>query len=263
MSDYRHKKRFGQNFLRDQNIVRKIVTAALLTTADRALEIGPGLGALTDELLHAAGQVEVMEVDRDLLARLKERHDPRLLVHEGDALLLQWDQLLRNPPYVLVANLPYNISTPILFKIIEHRDVFKRLVLMFQKEVGDRIRASPGTKNYGVLSIFSQLHFSIEQVCSVAPTAFIPSPKVHSVVLAFTPLAKPRAHLTNAGLFRKVVRAAFNQRRKTLRNALRLLDIDAALLDSALMEVAIDPQRRGETLTLEEFAALSNAIAVQ
>ncbi len=173
----RPKKRFGQNFLRDPSVVAKILAAARLEADDRVLEIGPGLGALTDRLLAAAGEVTVMEVDRDLIAGLQARQEPRLRIVEGDCLTLDWPALLERPPYKLVANLPYNISSQVLFRILDHRELFSRLVLMFQKEVGDRLCAAPGSSAYGILSVFCQLVFDIRRVTVVAPGAFFPPPR--------------------------------------------------------------------------------------
>lgn len=256
----RPKKRFGQNFLRDPSVVDRILAAARLEADDRILEIGPGLGVLTDRLLAATAEVTVMEVDRDLITGLEARREPRLQVVAGDCLEIDWPSLLERPPYKLVANLPYNISSQVLFKILDHRELFSRLVLMFQKEVGDRLCAAPGTSAYGILSVFCQLVFDIRRVTVVPPGAFYPPPKVHSVVLEFVPLARPRVAVDDPRLFRRVVKGAFGQRRKTLRNALLGAGFPAAVIDAALAGCGIDPQRRGETLELAEFAALSAAV---
>jgi 16S rRNA (adenine1518-N6/adenine1519-N6)-dimethyltransferase len=260
MIDVRPKKRFGQNFLRDQSVVERILSAAGVDAGGRVLEIGPGLGALTERLLERGAEMTVMEVDRELAARLEERHEPRLTVHQGDALRLDWEALLFAPPYRLVANLPYNISSQILFKILDHHRLFSRLVLMFQKEVGDRICAAPGGRDYGILSVFCQLWFDVKRVTVVHPGAFFPPPKVQSVVLCFEPLAAPRVPVADEAFFRRVVKGAFAQRRKTLRNALVGAGF-AAGLDAALADCGIDPGRRGETLSLAEFARLSERLA--
>jgi len=260
MIDVRPKKRFGQNFLRDQNVVERILEAAEVAAGTQVLEIGPGLGALTERLLERGAEMTVMEVDRELAARLAERDEPRLTVHQGDALRLDWETLLSAPPYRLVANLPYNISSQILFKILDHHRLFSRLVLMFQKEVGDRICASPGGRDYGILSVFCRLWFDIERVTVVHPGAFFPPPKVQSVVLCFTPLAAPRVPVADEPFFRRVVKGAFSQRRKTLRNALAGSGF-AEGLDAALFAAGIAPVRRGETLSLAEFARLSECLA--
>lgn len=259
---YRTKKRFGQHFLADGNIVRRILEAAAIAPGDRVLEIGPGLGVLTDELLARAGEVHVMEIDADLVARLQQRPEAHLRVHAGDALALDWRRLLPHPRYRLVANLPYNISTQIVFKLLDHADLFQRLVLMFQQEVGDRLAASPGGKDYGILSVLCRQYFDIRSVCRVAPGCFRPPPKVNSIVLAFDPLPAPRVPVRDPRLLVRVVKAAFNQRRKTLRNSLRALGCEPAVVNAALAAAEIDGIRRGETLSLEEFAALADRFAL-
>jgi len=258
--DYKAKKQYGQNFLRDRRVLGQILEAAELSAADKVLEIGPGLGALTDLMLPLAGLVRVMEVDNELVARLQTRSAENLIIHQGDALRLPWATLLVDPPYKLVANLPYNISSQILFRILDHRPLFSRLVLMFQKEVGDRLCARPGGKDYGILSVHCQLWFAIRRVTIVAPGAFVPVPKVDSVVLAFTPLATPRAVVEDEPFFRRVVKGAFGQRRKTLRNALLGAGFIEAGLRVALEQSEIDGGRRAETLSIEEFAALAREL---
>jgi 16S rRNA (adenine1518-N6/adenine1519-N6)-dimethyltransferase len=258
--DHRPKKRFGQNFLHDRHVVASILAAAELQPGDRVLEIGPGLGVLTDGMLPLVSELLVLEVDRDLAARLRERTVPHLTVHEGDALRLDWRHLLARPPYKLVANLPYNISSQVLFKVLDHRDRLGRLVLMFQKEVGDRLCASPGSRDYGILSVLCRLWYDVLRVVQVPPGAFHPAPKVHSVVLRFEPLPAPRVPVADEAFFRRVVKAAFAQRRKTLRNTLCGSGFAPDGVDAALAATGIDPQRRGETLDLAEFAVLAEAL---
>jgi len=258
--DHRPKKCFGQNFLRDRQVVEQIISAAELEPDDRVLEIGPGLGVLTDRMLPLAREVVVVEVDRDLAAALRSRPEEHLTVHEGDVLSLDWASLLPSPPYKMVANLPYNISSQILFRILDHRQRLGRLILMFQKEVGDRLAALPGTKDYGILSVFCQLWFDIRRVTLVPPGAFYPAPKVTSVVLSFEPLSQPRVVVGDEGFFRRVVKGAFAQRRKTLRNSLTGSGFTPAAVDSALAAAGIEPGRRGETLTLADFARLAEAL---
>ena len=257
--EYRTKKRFGQHFLHDQGVIDKIMTAAALDGSQRVVEIGPGLGVLTDRLLPLAAQVEVMEIDRDLIERLNQRSDPGLIVHGGDVLKLPWGELFNQPPYVMVANLPYNISSQVVFRILEYRHLFERLVLMFQREVGERLLAAPGSKDYGILSVLCQLWFDLRNVTLVRPGAFNPPPKVDSIVLHFQRRVTPRVDPVDEGLFRKVVKGAFTQRRKTLRNSLQGAGFMAAEIDAALTTTGIDPGRRGETLHLEEFSALTRA----
>ena len=261
MSSHRPRKRFGQNFLRDRQVVERILSAADLQDTIFGIEIGPGLGVLTDELLSRAGQVEVMEIDRDLIERLRQRQNTKLIIHEGDALRLDWERLLTRAPYKLVANLPYNISSQILFQVLDHHALFSRLVLMFQKEVGDRLCADPGTGDYGILSVLCRLWFDIERITRVKPGAFHPPPKVDSVVLAFTPLASPRVDVSDEAFFRKIVKAAFAQRRKTLANALKSAGFEPDRVEEALVHNQLDARIRGESLSLEQFAALANWLA--
>ncbi len=188
--NHRPRKRFGQNFLRDQHVLNRIVAAADLQASDRIMEIGPGLGALTERLLATGLPVLAVEIDRDLGAALQARAEQNLVVRIGDVLRLDWTELLRDPPYKLIANLPYNISSQILFKVLDHRQAFQRLVLMFQKEVGDRLVATEGTRDYGILSVLMQTWFRIERVVKVPPGAFFPPPKVDSVVLCLEPLQR-------------------------------------------------------------------------
>jgi len=254
---YQTKKRFGQHFLHDHTVIDKIITAAQLEVQTRVVEIGPGLGVLTDELLPRTAHVQVMEIDRDLIERLEARHDPRLTIHAGDVLKLPWRELLDQPPYTLVANLPYNISSQIVFRLIDHRDLFQRVVLMFQREVGERLVATPGGKDYGILSVLCQLWFDMRTITLVKPGAFTPPPKVDSIVLSFTPLTKPRVELVDEVLFKKVVKGAFTQRRKTLRNSLQASGFTASEIDPVLHQAGVSPSCRGETLSLQNFSDLT------
>ncbi|MBN1958300.1 MAG: 16S rRNA (adenine(1518)-N(6)/adenine(1519)-N(6))-dimethyltransferase RsmA [Desulfuromonadales bacterium] len=260
---YRTKKRFGQHFLHDPAVIDKIIAAAQLDPDQRVIEIGPGLGVLTDRLLPAAEQVQVVEIDRDLIERLEQRGDANLIVHAGDVLKLPWRTLFTRPPYTLVANLPYNISSQIVFRLLDHRDLFQRLVLMFQREVGERLVASPGSKDYGILSVLCQLWFDIDKVALVRPGAFRPPPKVDSVVLHFKPLSSPRVDPIDAELFKKVVKGAFTQRRKTIKNSLRAAGFDPDTVDTALSHAGISPSTRGETLTLKNFSDLTREFITQ
>jgi 16S rRNA (adenine1518-N6/adenine1519-N6)-dimethyltransferase len=254
---HRPKKRFGQNFLQDRHVVEGILTAADLDSRDRVLEIGPGLGALTERLLPQVSRLHVIEIDRDLAAGLQARTDQNLVVHPGDALALDWNHFLTEPPYKLIANLPYNISSQIVFKILDHRHLFSRLVLMFQKEVGERLCASPGGRDYGILSVLCQVWFDVRRVLRVPPGAFYPPPKVHSAVLCFDALEHPRIDVADEAFFRRVVKAAFAQRRKTLRNSLIGSGFGFEGLEESMLAAGIDPRRRAETLDLEEFGRLA------
>jgi len=258
---HRPRKRFGQNFLRDRHVLDRITAAAELTATDRVLEVGPGPGALTERLLMSGVDLLAVEIDRDLAAALGDRSEAKLQIIEGDVLRLDWPEMLSHPPYKMVANLPYNISSQVLFKVLDHRELFSRLVLMFQREVGERLLAAPATRDYGVLSVLVQTWYDVSRVVKVPPTAFVPAPKVDSVVLLLTPLERPRVDLVDVDTFRRLVRGAFAQRRKTLRNSLLGSGWAAAQIDSAFHSVAIEPSRRGETLTLHEFALLANCLS--
>ncbi len=260
MSNPRPRKRFGQNFLHDQHVLDRIVAAAELQETDRVLEIGPGPGALTTRLLATGLPVLAVEIDRDLAKALEERDEANLEVKTGDVLRFNWSELLTLPPYKLIANLPYNISSQILFKVLEHRNAFSCLVLMFQKEVGERLVASEGSRSYGILSVLMQTWFHVEKVIKVPPGAFFPPPKVDSVVLRMMPLSKPRVDVHNEALYRKLVKSAFAQRRKTVRNSLLGSGWQAEQIDQAFEITKIDPGRRGETFTIEEFGALANLL---
>ena len=254
---YQTKKRFGQHFLHDRTVIDKIITAAQLDLEKQVVEIGPGLGVLTDELLPRSAHVQVMEIDHDLISLLEARKDSRLTVHSGDVLKLPWRELFDHPPYTLVANLPYNISSQIVFRLIEHRDLFQRMVLMFQREVGERLVATPGGKDYGILSVLCQLWYDIKTVTLVKPGAFNPPPKVDSIVLHFQPLSAPRVDPVDEVLFKKVVKGAFTQRRKTLRNSLLASGFSSVDIDYSLQQSGILPGCRGETLSLQNFSDLT------
>ncbi|MFO7577616.1 MAG: 16S rRNA (adenine(1518)-N(6)/adenine(1519)-N(6))-dimethyltransferase RsmA [Pelovirga sp.] len=256
---YQTKKRFGQHFLHDRGVIEKIIAAARLTPEQRVLEIGPGLGVLTDQLLERVAEVVVMEIDRDLIAGLEQRRNPKLVIHQGDALQNDWVSLLCQPPYTLVANLPYNISSQVLFRLLDHRQLFSRLVLMFQREVAERLIASPGSKDYGILSVLCQLWFDMDKVTLVKPGAFNPPPRVDSMVLSFVPLATPRVDPVDHVLFTRLVKGSFTQRRKTLRNSLLASGFSGPDIDHCLHAAGIDPGCRGETLGLDQFAALTRS----
>ena len=267
MERIRPKKALGQNFLTDRNVLARIVDTVELSPDDHVLEVGPGQGALTRLLAAQAAQVVAVELDRQLVPLLRREFADlgTVEVVEADILRADLPELLGSRwkgRWKVAANLPYNISTPVLFQFMEHRQLFSRLVLMLQKEVGERLAAPPDCKEYGVLSVLCQLHFDIRREFLVKPGSFFPAPKVDSVVLRLVPLAEPRVAVGDEALFRRVVKAAFSQRRKTLWNCLKsgqFLD-DEVLLRQVLDGCGINPSRRGETLSLEEFARLENAL---
>jgi len=257
----------GQNFLTDHNVISRIVDLVTPAPGDHILEIGPGQGAMTRELVSSGATIVAVELDRrlaPLLAREFAAND-NFTVVEADILKTNLQQLLgsrSSVPWKVAANLPYNISSQVLIKFLETPRLFSHLVLMLQKEVGDRLAAPPACKDYGILTVFCRLHFDVTREFIVRPGSFYPVPKVDSAVLSFRPLPAPRVDVGDEGLFRQVVKASFSQRRKTLWNCLRsanMLDSSenlAATLDSC----GIDQGRRGETLSLEEFALLTKAL---
>ena len=254
----RAKKSLGQNFLRDQSVVEPIVGALNLTKEDVVIEIGPGQGALTEVLVEKAGRVLAIEFDRDLMSPLRVQFhsfDNFELVN-ADALSFDFTQYYSDGKKLkLVANLPYNISTPILQRLIEQRHAFSSIVLMFQREVVDRITAKPGNKERGYLSVLVEDAFETENLFDVPPQAFQPVPKVWSGVVRLTPKSSV---VTDHTAFRKVLSCSFAQKRKTILNNLKYVYEDAA---DILFAAEIEPLRRAETLTLNEWRKLAGTIS--
>ena len=252
------KKSFGQNFLIDQNIIDKIINAANPASADTVVEIGPGRGALTERLIDLAGEVIAVELDRDLASLLREkfaRYSNFRLI-EADAVNLDFASVLRTElvPSKLVANLPYNVSTAILQSLAGQKHLFSEMVLMFQREVAERITTEPGTSERGYLTVIVEANFDVERLFDVPPAAFRPTPKVWSSVVKLTPRF---VEIANDDLFQKLVSAGFAQRRKTIQNNLKTLYPDAHVL---LERSNIEPNRRAETLTLEEWLKLTRNV---
>jgi 16S rRNA (adenine1518-N6/adenine1519-N6)-dimethyltransferase len=245
----------------DRGIVRRIVAAAGVAPGDTVLEIGPGRGFLTDGLLEAGARVVAVEMDRGLHGALAERlkDEARLTLRHGDAL--RFDLSTVPAPYKVVANLPYQVTTPLLFRLLEARPAPAVAVLMVQREVADRLLAAPGTKEYGVLTLGVRARALCEACFAVPPGAFRPPPKVRSTVVRITPRASPMLPETEMAAFMAVVRAALGRRRKTLRNALATLDLPPERGAAALAAAGIDPGARGETLDPAAFLRLHRALA--
>lgn len=259
---FRFTKSLGQNFLVDQNIVRDIVKGAEVSKEDYVIEIGPGVGTLTKELLKEAASVTAIELDDKLLPILKEElkeYENFHLIH-GDATKVQLDAVYLGKEIKLVANLPYYVTTPIITKILNDKVAFSSLTIMIQKEVAERMDAVPGTKDYGSLSVLVQYYCDTKIVRSVPPESFMPRPKVDSTVIRLTKLEKPRAHVEDEALFFKIVRMVFTMRRKTLSNNLKSLGYTREFIEEVLEAAGIDLKARGETLSVEKFAELSNVI---
>ena len=246
------RKRFGQHFLHDPGVRQRIVDAVDVRPGDRIVEIGPGPGAITERLVAAAGRIDAIEIDRDLAAALAARFGPAIDLHVGDALAFDFAALAgqRGGPLRIVGNLPYNISTPLLFHLLDSVDHLVDLHVMLQKEVVDRMAALPGSEAYGRLTVMLAPRLEITRLFDVGPGAFQPPPRVWSAVARLTVLPEPRFPVPAS--FALVVAAAFSQRRKTLRNSLRGL-----VPDAAFAACGVDPGARPETLPPQAFAALA------
>jgi len=255
MHGHRPRKRFGQNFLADPHYVRKIVDAVDPKPGDNLVEIGPGLGALTGALIERAGRIAAIEIDRDLASRLRERFPPdRLTLHEMDALAFDFATL--GNALRIVGNLPYNISSPLLFHLASYESRLRDIHVMLQREVVARMTAVPGTADYGRLTVMLQARFRVTRLFTVPAGAFRPAPKVESAVARLVPLGSAGPSIADEASFARIVAAAFGQRRKTLRNALSSIAEDAAMRDAG-----VDPSVRGETLAVGDFVRLANALA--
>ena len=249
----RARKRFGQHFLTDRHYVDRIVRAIDPKPGDAMAEIGPGTGILTDELVQHLAHLHVIEIDRDLAAALRKRFAPgKVTVHQADALEFEFESL--PAPLRVVGNLPYNVSTPILFRMAALADRLRDCVFMLQKEVVERMVAAPATPEYGRLSVMLQYRFAMSLAVRVPPGAFTPPPKVDSAVVRMVPLGAERPHAKDEGLFGRIVLEAFSHRRKMLRSAVRSL-----VTPQAFEAARIEPTRRGETLSVAEFVALADA----
>ena len=253
-----HKKHFGQHFLHDTTILGRIVQAIAPQPGERVVEIGPGDGALTLPLLRALGRLTVIELDRDLIPRLRSAAEGvgELELVNADVLRVDLAALGQGKPLRVVGNLPYNISSPILFHCLDHLDAIGDMHFMLQKEVVDRMAAAPGSKVYGRLSVMLQLACRVEPLLEVPPAAFRPPPKVDSAVVRLTPLPLAQRPTTDAATIARVVRAAFGQRRKTLSNALR-----EVVTVEQIQATGIDPRVRAEQLAPVAFVALAEIVA--
>ncbi len=262
----RPRKRRGQHFLADPEIRDRIVKAAGVIPGTAVIEIGPGTGELTEALLAAGASVLALELDPDLAAILSERLGgfPELTVRIADVLTFDFNAELGDHPargaLRVVANIPYYITTPLVLRLLEFPALFRQLFLTVQKEVADRLEAVPGSKAYGALTLACQYRAATHRIFLIPRSAFYPAPEVDSALVRFDLLESPPVHAANPSNLFAVIRAAFGQRRKTLRNALRHGGWEPAVVEAALERVGIAATRRGETLRLEEFARLSDAL---
>jgi len=258
----RPRRRWGQHFLCDPGVARRIVDTAELGPGSSVLEIGPGLGALTGDLVARAARVYLIEVDAGLAARLRDRwgDDARVRLVEGDVLALPLAELVAEPAVTVVANLPYNIATPVLFRLLELRARFPRAVVMLQREMAARLAARPRSADYGVTSVLVQAFAEVRVVFRVSRRSFLPPPEVDSAVVDIRWSVAPRVAVGDVALFRDVVRAGFGQRRKMLRNALAPLAARRGVVaDAVLAHAGIPATARAETLDLDAFARLADA----
>jgi 16S rRNA (adenine1518-N6/adenine1519-N6)-dimethyltransferase len=262
MSNTTHtpRKRFGQNFLHDHSVISNIFASLQIKPGEHWVEIGPGQGALTAPLLDKNIALDVVELDRDLVRLLKDKFKDKLIdnknltIHSADALKFDFSALVKQEEKLrIIGNLPYNISTPLLFRLLENASCIADMQFMLQKEVVDRICATPGSKKYGRLSVMMQYYCSTECLFDVFPESFDPAPKVMSAVIRLVPHPKPPVVVNDLAVFKQVVTQAFSQRRKTLRNSLKKL-----ISEDCFVSLGIDPVARAETISLFEFANLSN-----
>ena len=259
----RADKKLGQNFLIDESVVRRIVEAAELTPEDTVLEVGPGIGTLTQGLAESGASVVAVELDKRLLPVLDvtlEGYDNVRIVN-GDILQVDIMEQVQKPDFKCCANLPYYITTPIIFAILEKRLPMERLVVMVQKEVAERMAAKPGSKDYGALSVAIQYFTEPEIAFIVPPSSFIPAPSVDSAVIVCKRRSTPPVEVCDENLFFRVVKVAFSLRRKMLSNSLKNMGIKGEQVTKWLELAGVDGKRRAETLSLEDFAALTNTFA--
>lgn len=261
--DIKMSKKLGQNFLIKRGIVDEIVHAAELTVGEPVLEVGPGIGTLTQGLAQSGADVTAIELDRRLLEVLDTTlasYDNVRIIH-GDVLKLDLPTIMNQKPFKVVANLPYYITTPIIMSLLESKLPIERLVVMVQKEVALRMVAKPGTKDYGALSVAVQYYTEPDIVLDVPPKSFLPAPAVTSSVIRCVLRDKPPVDVIDEKLFFRVVKAGFAQRRKTFSNTMKTTGLTRDRIEELLAKANIDGQRRGETFTLQEFADVANAWA--
>jgi 16S rRNA (adenine1518-N6/adenine1519-N6)-dimethyltransferase len=255
---HRPRKRFGQNFLRDDGVISRIAGSIYAKANDHLVEIGPGQGALTESLIGSGCQLDVIELDRDLVPGLLAAFSihPRFKLHSADALKFDYAALTEAGEGLrVVGNLPYNIATPLIFKLLENATIIQDMHFMLQLEVVERLAASPGSKTWGRLGIMAQYQCQVEHLFDVPPEAFNPPPKVQSAIVRLTPWKDSPWPACDEVQLRRIVQASFSQRRKTLRNNLKGI-IDAGQLET----LGIDPGARAETLELIQFIEITNAI---
>lgn len=259
LSQHGHKarKRFGQNFLHDQYVIDKIIRAIHPAADDQLVEIGPGTGALTEPLLEACGHLNVIELDRDLVPVLRTKffNYPDFRIHEADALNFNFSQLANGKRLRIVGNLPYNISTPLIFHLLSHHQLVQDMHFMLQKEVVERLASAPGSSTYGRLSIMAQYFCRVEPLFIVGPGSFNPPPKVDSAIVRLVPHQTLPTEAKDIRLLQQVVREAFSMRRKTIRNTLKKL-----LSANEISSLGLDTGLRPERLALQDYVRIADAL---
>lgn len=261
--NFRFSKSLGQNFLIDDSVLEDIVEGAEVSEEDLVIEIGPGVGTLTRELIKKAKRVVAIELDSNLIPILTEEigNEEKFSLIHNDALKVNFDEIMAGEKSVkLVANLPYYVTTPIIAKLLNEGYKFKSLTIMIQKEVAERMNSEPNCKEYGSISVLVQYFCTTKIIRKVAPSSFMPRPKVDSIVIRLDRLEQPRVELKDEKLFFDIVRNSFNMRRKTLWNALKSFGLDKESMEGVFKDAGIDQKRRGETLSIEEFGALANSL---
>ncbi len=250
---HRARKRFGQNFLSDPGIIQRIIQSIHPQPGQHIIEIGPGLGALTCPILEIVGEMDVVELDRDIIPKLQLNCglDSKLHIHNVDVLKFDFASLPYSPPLRIIGNLPYNISTPIIFHLVKYSDIIQDMFFMLQKEVVERLAARPDTSNYSRLSVMAQYYFNVTPLFLVPPQSFRPAPKVDSAIVRLVPHTERPVQVDDPEAFAKLVSLAFSHRRKTLRNVLK-----DTLTPAQIEAAGIDPAARAQTLSLQQFAAL-------
>lgn len=258
-TSHRARKRFGQNFLRDQQVIDRIIQSIGPTENDHLVEIGPGQGALTKQLAASGAKLDCIELDRDLADHLSKQFKDfeNVTIHQQDILKFALEELTEQQQSLrVIGNLPYNISTPVLFHLLKSHSLIKDMTFMLQLEVVQRLAAGVGDKNYGRLGLMLQYFCQVEHLFNVPATAFTPQPKVNSAIVRLTPHAKPTRQAKDVACLQIVIRTAFNQRRKTLKNSLKTM-----ISEAALSELGLDCNLRPENLSLDDYILISDAVA--
>lgn len=263
--EFKFNKNFGQNFLIDELVLDRIVEAANIDSETHVIEIGPGIGTLTQEMAKRAGKITAIEIDPSLVEILNETlsNYNNIEIIQGDALKVDFNEIIKNSPYkkfMVAANLPYYMTTPMITKILSEWKGIEGITLMIQKEAGDRVMAGPNEEEYGTLALTANYYSTVKRICNAAPVCFMPQPRVESVVLRMDIYKEPPYNVSDEKLLFNIIKGAFNMRRKTLWNVLKGYGVPKEELQVVFEEAGIDEKRRGETLSLKEFVDLTNSL---